>query len=75
MSARPHLRLVPEPAQRPDLRHPRRRDVAVYRVRVHLDGSDPTMGKSPGVVGFREAVRPGLKVPGVSVPVLGWAIA
>lgn len=43
MSARPHLRLVPEPAQRPDLRHPRRRDVAVYRVRVHLDGSDPTI--------------------------------
>ncbi len=43
MSARPYLRLVPEPDSRPDLRHAQRRDVVVYRVRVHLDGSDPTI--------------------------------
>lgn len=43
MSARPYLRLVPEPESRPDLRHGRRSDVVVYRVRVHLDDSDPTI--------------------------------
>lgn len=43
MSARPYLRLVPNPAQRPDLRRARRRDVVVYRVRVHLNDSDPTI--------------------------------
>jgi len=43
MSERPYLRLVPEPVSRPDLRRARRRDVAVYRVRVHLDDSDPTI--------------------------------
>lgn len=41
MSQRPHLRLVPEPAARPDLRHPRRRDVVVYRVRVDIDDASP----------------------------------
>lgn len=43
MSARPYLRLVPEPQLRPDLRHARRGDVVVYRVQVQLDGSDPTI--------------------------------
>lgn len=43
VSARPYLRLVPEPVSRPDLRRARRRDVVVYRVRVHLDDSDPTI--------------------------------
>jgi hypothetical protein len=43
MNERPYLRVVPEPVSRPDLRHARRRDVVVYRVRVHLDGSDPTI--------------------------------
>lgn len=43
MSDRPYLRLVPEPASRPDLRHARRPDVVVYRVRVHLEDSDPTI--------------------------------
>jgi len=41
MSEGPYLRLVPEPVSRPDLRRARRRDVVVYRVRVHLDDSDP----------------------------------
>jgi hypothetical protein len=41
MSDRPYLRLVPEPASRPDLRRARRPDVVVYRVRVQLDDSDP----------------------------------
>lgn len=43
MSERPYLRLVPEPVSRPDLRRARRRDVVVYRVRVHIDDSDPTI--------------------------------
>jgi hypothetical protein len=43
MNYRSHLRLVPEPAARPDLRHPRRSDVVVYRVRVHIDDSDPVI--------------------------------
>lgn len=43
MSERPHLRLVPEPESRPDLRRAPRREVVVYRIRVHLDGSDPTI--------------------------------
>jgi len=41
MSEGPYLRLVPEPVSRPDRRRARRRDVVVYRVRVHLDDSDP----------------------------------
>jgi hypothetical protein len=41
MSEGPYLRLLPEPVSRPDLRRARRRDVVVYRVRVHLDDSDP----------------------------------
>ena len=43
MCERPYLRLVPEPVSRPDLRRVRRRDVVVYRVRAHLDDSDPTI--------------------------------
>jgi Plasmid pRiA4b ORF-3-like protein len=43
VSERPYLRLVPEPVSRPDLRRVRRRGVVVYRVRVHLDDSDPTI--------------------------------
>jgi hypothetical protein len=43
MCERPHLRLVPEPVSRPDLRRARRRDVVAYRVRAHLDDSDPTI--------------------------------
>ncbi|WP_246133646.1 plasmid pRiA4b ORF-3 family protein, partial [Mycobacterium helveticum] len=43
MSERPHLHLVPEPVSPPDLRRARRRDVVVYRVRVYLDDSDPTI--------------------------------
>lgn len=43
MSERPYLRLVPEPVSRPDLRRARRHDVVVYRMRVHLDDSDPTI--------------------------------
>ena len=39
----PYLQLVPVPAARPDLRRARRRDVVVYRVRVDLDDSDPTI--------------------------------
>lgn len=41
MSEGPYLRLVPEPVSRSDLRRARRRDVVVYRVRMHLDDSDP----------------------------------
>lgn len=41
MSSRPHLRLVPEPVTRPDLRRKRRRDVVVYRVRVDIDDATP----------------------------------
>ena len=43
MTERTYLRLVPEPVSRPDLRRARRRGVVVYRVRVHLDDSDPTI--------------------------------
>lgn len=43
MNERPHLRLVPEPVEQPDLRHPRRRDVVVYRIRVDIDDSAPTI--------------------------------
>jgi len=43
MPERPYLRLLPDPVARPDLRHPQRRDVAVYRVRVHIDDSEPTI--------------------------------
>ncbi|MGA9373795.1 MAG: plasmid pRiA4b ORF-3 family protein [Mycobacterium sp.] len=43
MSERPRLQLVPEPVSRPDLRRARRSDVAVYRVRAHLDASNPTI--------------------------------
>jgi len=43
MRERPYLRLVPEPVSRPDLRRARRREVVVYRVRVHLDDSVPTI--------------------------------
>ncbi|ORB28067.1 plasmid pRiA4b ORF-3 family protein [Mycolicibacterium parafortuitum] len=38
---RRHLRLVTDPETRPDLRHPRRSDVVVYRVRVDIDDADP----------------------------------
>lgn len=41
MNDRSHLRVVPEPASRPDLRHARRRDVVVYRIRADLDDADP----------------------------------
>ena len=34
-----HLRAVPDP--RPDLRHPSRDEVGVYRVRAEIDGSEP----------------------------------
>lgn len=34
-----HLRAVPDP--RPDLRHPARDEVGVYRVRAQIDGSEP----------------------------------
>lgn len=43
MSERPYLRLVPDPPVRPDRRHARRSDVVVFRVRVHLDDSTPTI--------------------------------
>ena len=43
MNEHPYVQLVPVPASRPDLRRARRRDVVVYRVRVHLDDSDPTI--------------------------------
>ena len=36
-----HLRLIPDPVSRPDLRRTRRRDVVVYRVRAELDDADP----------------------------------
>jgi hypothetical protein len=41
MSEHPHLQLVPVPASRPDLRYPRRRDIAIYRIRVDLDDAQP----------------------------------
>ncbi|BBY28087.1 plasmid pRiA4b ORF-3 family protein [Mycolicibacterium sediminis] len=41
MADRPNLRRVPEPVSRPDLRHARRRDVVVYRVRVGIDDASP----------------------------------
>ncbi|MGH3598583.1 MAG: plasmid pRiA4b ORF-3 family protein [Mycobacterium sp.] len=43
MSERSYLHLVPEPVSRPDLRRARRCDVVVYRVRMYLDDSDPTI--------------------------------
>lgn len=43
VSERPHLRLVPEPAARPDLRRTRRRDVVAYRIRVDIDGATPSI--------------------------------
>lgn len=43
MNERPHLQLVSIPVSRPDLRRARRRDVVVYRIRVHLDDSDPAI--------------------------------
>ena len=43
MCEHPYLRLVAEPVSRPDLRRARRRDVVAYRVRAHLDDSDPTI--------------------------------
>lgn len=43
MTERPFLRPVPKPVSRPDLRRARPRDAVVYRVRVHLDDSDPTI--------------------------------
>ena len=39
MKDRPHLRVVPD--ARPDLRHARRGEVVVYRVRAELDGAEP----------------------------------
>ncbi|MDZ4233328.1 MAG: plasmid pRiA4b ORF-3 family protein, partial [Dietzia sp.] len=36
-----HLRVVTDLESRPDLRHVRRRDVVVYRVRVDIDDADP----------------------------------
>jgi len=41
MRDRSHLRVVTDLASRPDLRHPRRSDVVVYRVRVDIDDADP----------------------------------
>ncbi|MCV7056495.1 plasmid pRiA4b ORF-3 family protein [Mycolicibacterium gilvum] len=41
MTTRSHLRVVTDLESRPDLRHPRRRDVVVYRVRVDIDDADP----------------------------------
>jgi hypothetical protein len=41
MNVHPHLQLVPVPASRPDLRYPRRRDIAIYRIRVDLDDAQP----------------------------------
>jgi Plasmid pRiA4b ORF-3-like protein len=41
MNRRPYLRLVPDAASRPDLRHARRRDVSIYRIRVDLDDAQP----------------------------------
>ncbi len=41
MNEHPYLQLVPVPASRPDLRYPRRRDIAIYRIRVDLDDAQP----------------------------------
>ena len=41
MNEHPYLQLVPVPAARPDLRYPRRRDIAIYRIRVDLDNAQP----------------------------------
>jgi hypothetical protein len=41
MNGQPYLRLVPVPASRPDLRYPRRRDIAIYRIRADLDDAQP----------------------------------
>jgi hypothetical protein len=41
MNEHPHLQLMPVPASRPDLRYPRRRDIAIYRIRVDLDNAQP----------------------------------
>ena len=41
MNEHPYVQLVPVPASRPYLRRARRRDVVVYRVRVHLDDAQP----------------------------------
>lgn len=41
MRDRSHLRVVTDLESRPDLRHPRRSDVVVYRVRVDIDDADP----------------------------------
>lgn len=43
MSERPFLRLVPDLVSRPDLRCVQRNDVVVYRVRVDLNNSEPTI--------------------------------
>lgn len=39
------------------------------------DRGAAVLAKSPGVVGFRGLRPAGLEGPGVSLPVLGWAIA
>ncbi|WP_370500615.1 plasmid pRiA4b ORF-3 family protein [Mycolicibacterium sp. jd] len=41
MTDRRHLRVVTNLESRPDLRHPRRDDAVVYRVRVDIDDADP----------------------------------
>ncbi|MGB3230108.1 MAG: plasmid pRiA4b ORF-3 family protein [Mycobacterium sp.] len=41
MTDRRHLRVVTDLESRPDLRHARRRDAVVYRVRVDIDDADP----------------------------------
>jgi hypothetical protein len=41
MNEHPHLQLVPVPTSRPDLRYPRRRDIAIYRISVDLDDAQP----------------------------------
>ena len=41
MNEHPYLQLVPVPAARPDLRYPRRRDIAIYRIRIDLDYAQP----------------------------------
>jgi Plasmid pRiA4b ORF-3-like protein len=43
MNEHPYLQLVPVPASRPDLRYPRRRDIAIYRIRVDLDDAQPSI--------------------------------
>jgi hypothetical protein len=43
MSQRPYLRLVPKPVSRPDRRCTPRRDVVVYRIRVHINDSEPSI--------------------------------